>query len=143
MLRYNWQKIFDAAKGKPSECLRIVRMLTYKELPKNRYDPIYQYSKLNFRGESFLLYPEVMFCYAFRHTKRDLCIYLSYASLRPYSEYRLRGKVSLPLYFVPKHPEQQLKSKELLTVKSGEIHFLYEQPPSDEAKHFALSNRKG
>lgn len=105
-------------------------MLTYNQIPENRLDPIYPYSKMDFRGESFLLHPDVLLYNSYKYTSKDVAIYAGLASLRPVAEYLVYGTLTLPLQFCPIKVREHLEDEELLQVKDDKIHFLYEQPPS-------------
>ena len=60
MFFYDWAKIYDASKGNVVEIVRIFRMIVEKQVPKNKYDPIYRYSQKDFSGISFMLHPDVL-----------------------------------------------------------------------------------
>ena len=60
MLLYNWTKIFETCKGNASEMVVVLKMMVEKQIPNNRFDRIYKYSNTDFRGESFLLHPDVL-----------------------------------------------------------------------------------
>jgi hypothetical protein len=127
MLLYNWQKIFDAAHGSAVECYRIFEMIALKKLPKNTYDPIYKYRDYNFSGHSFLKRPDALMYNAYRHTRRDLCIYLAIASQRSLAEYSVSGTLTLELIHSRLDPRDHLNDKTLIPVKNGILYFPYEE----------------
>jgi len=128
MIWYNWPKIFDITQGHAPSCMAIIRLLVNEETPKNKYDPMYFYSGINFGGPSFLLNPELLLYNAYKYTDRDLCIYISLASLRSYGEYIVSNTKTLPLIHSPVHPHQYLKDAKLLPVtKDDNIIFIYEE----------------
>ena len=135
MLRYNWQKIFIASNKNSREIFRIFKMLLFQEIPKNRFDPIYKYSKINFSGESFLAHPDVLYFWSYKHSYRDIAIYISLASVRPFAEYKLNGTVTLSLSNSPVNPHQYLDDPSILPIKEGLIHFPYEEIPKKELQH--------
>ena len=135
MIFYNWPKIFVATEGNPLECVRILEMLTYDKLPQNRLDPIYKYSKLNFRGESFLLHPDVLLYNGYRYTNRDIAVYASIASMRPYALYQTEGIITLPAHTLPINPHEFMDHPELLPIVNDEVHFLFEVTPPKEEQH--------
>ena len=87
MFLYNWKRIFETCEGNAIEMVRVLKMLVFKQVPKNRYDKIYRYSTIDFRGESFLIHPDVLLCNEHKYGYKDICIYVAIASLRPYADY--------------------------------------------------------
>lgn len=132
MIQYNWQKIFKTADGRAVECWRIFKMLARNEIPRNKYDPIYYYSAMNFHGDSFLLREDALLYYSYKYSTYDLCVYLALASLRPLAEYRASGKLTLDLAHAPLDPRDYLKQTRLLQVKDQQIHFYYEEVPKQK-----------
>lgn len=136
MLLYDWKKVFTASAASARECLRIIKMLTYKEVPKNKYDKIYYYSQLDFRGDSFLVHPEFLIYNAFRHSYHDVGIYLAIASMRSLAEYRATGDTTVDLLACPENPFDYLQSDRLLWLdENGRVHFKYEEVQNTEVKH--------
>lgn len=132
MLFYDWPKIYEAAGGNPNECVKIVRMMVESTIPKNYYDPMYHYSLLNFVGNSFLLHPDVLLYYSHRHEIRDVAIYISMASMRPFAEYTVNGTLTFPMSALSINPMQYLvdpKSELLWVDNNDDLHFLYEETP--------------
>jgi len=135
MILYNWQKIFKAADGNAVECWRIFKMLARSEIPRNKYDMIYYYSSMNFRGDSFLLHEDVLLFNSYKYNTYDLCVYLALASLRSLAEYKASGKVTLDLTHTKLDPRKHLDDPSLLPIKDGHIHFPYEESPSKKELH--------
>jgi len=106
-----------------------------QEIPRNRYDPIYYYSKTTYSGDSFLLHPDVLVYNAYQYSYRDLCIYLAMASIRPYAEYIANGTITLELVKAPVHPHEYLDNPKLLKIKEGIISFPYEYVPEKSKQH--------
>ena len=103
-------------------------MLINSEVPKSKFDPIYNYSSIDFSGESFLLHPDILVFNSYKYSNRDLAIYLALASLRSYAAYKVFGTVTLPLLHSPVHPHEYLNNTRLLPVDENDlIHFLYEE----------------
>jgi hypothetical protein len=100
MLLYNWNKVFMESKGDVFEIFRIIKMIAEDELPDNKYDKIYKYSDVNFKGESFLLHPDVLIFNRYKHSYREIAQYLGLASLRSLAEYTTTGKITLDLFLV-------------------------------------------
>lgn len=129
ILFYNWSKISVAAKNEPIEIFRIFKMIVKGEIPNSIGDPIYKYSAIDFSGASFLKNPEMLLYNAYKYSYKDITRYLAIASVRPYAEYLVRGTLTLLLSEAPVDPREYFDSPELITVKNGVLHFLYETPP--------------
>ena len=72
MFLFDWQKVYDTAEGNISRCAMIMEMLITKRVPKNKYDPIYKYSEMDFLGRSFLLHPDVLLYNSYKLSVRAL-----------------------------------------------------------------------
>ena len=135
MIRYNWPKIYTMTEGDPINCMRIIEMLTFNKIPDDKYDPIYYFSMHNFRGQSFLLHPELLLYNGFRYSRRDLSIYVAIASARSYSDYLSTGLIDLPLDLCTIHPHEYLTDKTLLPIENDIIVFPYEKTPEKHLLH--------
>lgn len=134
MLLYDWKKIFIHGNAKPIECFRIFEMMSKKSIPKNPYDPIFKYSHIDFSGESFLVHDDVLVYNAHKHTKKDICVYLSLASARRLSDYKLNRDTTLDLLLLPEDEVvyDEIEKNRLLHVEDGKLHFLYEEVPKEK-----------
>lgn len=134
MLLYDWGKIFTTAEGNPRTCLQIVKMMTYKEVPKNRYDPIYRFAEKDFSGSSFLVHPDLLVYNAYRYYSRDVAIYLAMASLRSFAEYRITGATTVDIINCPLNPFEHLEDPQsrLFYIEDDKLHFLYEEVPTEK-----------
>jgi hypothetical protein len=134
MLLYDWGKIFSTADGNPRICLQIVKMMTYKEVPKNKYDPIYSFAQKDFSGSSFLVHPDLLVYNAYRYPSRDIAIYLAMASLRSVADYKISGKTTVDIISCPLNPFEHLEDEQsrLLYVEGDALHFLYEEVPTEK-----------
>lgn len=126
MLLFDRAKVFSVANGKPSAMVRIYKMLTYDEVPKNYNDPIFYYSLHNFKGNSFMLHPDVLLYNSYKYSNYDIAIYFTLASLRSYAKYLVDGTITLDLKDSPIDPRDFLENQELISIKDGVLHFLYE-----------------
>ena len=131
MLLYNWTKIFETCKGNASEMVVVLKMMVEKQIPNNRFDRIYKYSNTDFRGESFLLHPDVLLYNTYQYGYKDVCIYVAMASLRSYAEYKAFGKTTLDVLHLPIDPFIFLNNHSLLQVKGDQVCFLYEEAPTE------------
>jgi hypothetical protein len=135
MLLYDWKKIFTVANGEPSSIFMIFEMLVKQSIPRNKYDPIYKFYETNFAGDSFLVHPDVLLYNAFRHSRRDIAIYLAFASMRSLGEYFASGDITLDLLEMPLDPFQHLENDDrLLYMEDDKLHFLYEEVPQEKTE---------
>ena len=135
MLLYDWKKIFTISNGEPSSIFTIFEMLTKNSIPKNKYDPMYKFYTMNFIGDSFLVHPDVLLYNSFRHSRRDIAVYLALASMRSLGEYFASGDTSIDLLEVPIDPFEHLENNDrLLYIEDEKLHFLYEEVPQEKEK---------
>ena len=130
MFLFDWKKIHTTAEGNISCCNMIMEMLIKKSIPKNKYDPIYRFFEMDFRGHSFILHPEVLLYYSYKYSVRDISVYYALASLRSLPEYLISQKTTLDLLHMPIGLELIINNR-LLTIDDDSIHFLYEEVPKE------------
>ena len=126
MLLFDWKKVYDTAEGNISSCILIMEMLIKKQLPKNKYDRIYNYSNKNFTGSSFLLHGDFLLYHSYKYTQKELCIYYALASLRSYADYIAYNKTTLDPLHCPVDLSE-INDNRLLIVLQDEITFIYEE----------------
>ena len=126
MFLFDWQKVYDSAEGNVSRCNMIMEMLINKQTPRNKYDRIYKFSRMDFTGSSFLLHPDVLLHHSYKYSNRDVSIYYALASIRGYAEYVVSQKTTLDLIHLPVSLES-ITDNRLLRIEDGNIHFLYEE----------------
>ena len=131
MVLYNWQKIFEASDGNPFIIFIIFRMLIGKEIPQNKYDKLYEFSKHNFSGESFMLHPDILLFNAYKHEYSDIAQYIALCSLRPFEDYKATGKIDLNLLTVDVD-HSIFKDNSLLHIDDDILHFKYEEVPKEK-----------
>lgn len=128
MILFDWPKIYDASEGNVVEVVRIFRMIVEKQIPKNKYDPIYRYSQKSFRGTSFMVHPDVLLYHSFKYTYREVAQYISLCALRNVTDFMSARKVSLDMILLPGlNPNRILEENRLLILDDEEVHFLYEE----------------
>lgn len=132
MLLYNWNKVFETCKGNPLEIVRVFKMLVDDQLPRNRYDPVYKYAGIDFSGQSFLVHADVLLYQLYKYSYRDACIYMAFAALRSYGEYKASGKITLDLLHLQLDPEIFINNNRLLWLEGEDIHFLHEEVPMEK-----------
>ena len=101
MLLYNWKKIYSVSNGNVGEIYKIFEMLVKKSIPTHRGDDSYKYSKMNFRGLSFLAHADVLLYNAYKYSQKELAAYIATASYRSISEYAATQTITLELLHVP------------------------------------------
>ena len=101
-------------------------MLATSTIPYNKYDKIFKYANINFKGESFLAHPDILLYNAYKYDYSEIAQYLALASLRPRSDYLATGKTTLDSILCTVAPELFIENR-LLTTEKNEIHFLYEE----------------
>lgn len=126
MFLFDWQKVYDSAEGNVSRCNMIMEMLIYKQTPKNKYDRIYKFSRMDFSGHSFLLHPDVLLYHSYKYSTSDISIYYALASIRSLPDYMVSRKITLDLIHLPVDLES-ITDNRLLRIEGGDIHFLYEE----------------
>ena len=82
---------------------------------------------------SFLLHPDVLLYNAYKYSNKDICIYMSIASLRSYAVSN-KPNNTFEYQHLPLDPYMYLDNNSLLHVKGENMHFLYEEANFQE-KH--------
>lgn len=130
MILFDWHKIFIKTQGSPLGCYQIIKMITYNEVPKNKYDPIYKFAGEAYIGDNFLVHPEFLIHNAYKYTMHEIGSYIAAASARDVSEYLVSKDTTLNLFktdFADSTIEI-LKTNRLLRIEDDTIvHFLYEE----------------
>ena len=126
MFLFDWKKVYDTAEGNVSRCNMIMEMLIKKQIPNNKYDPIYSYSQMSFMGISFMLHPDVLLFNSYKYSTRDISVYYALASLRSLPEYVVSQKTTLDLLHLPVGLEI-INENRLLSIDEHSVHFLYEE----------------
>jgi len=128
MFFYDWPKIYDASQGSVVEIVRIFRMIVEKQVPKNKYDPIYRYSQKNFSGISFMLHPDVLLYHSFKYKYREIAQYISLCALRSSADFISTQDPSLDMVLLPGlSPEKIIENNRLLIIEEDKVYFRYEE----------------
>jgi hypothetical protein len=125
MLYYSWKKILRHSGGSSKRILTILKSMTQTSLPRNKYDPVFQYYYTDFSGSSFLVNPNYLLIDRYKWKDKELADYIGLASFRNTGEYLATGKLTLDLSHSPLG-EDALNNNRLLRIDRDEIHFLYE-----------------
>ena len=130
MLLFDWTKVYDKAEGNISICNQIMEMIITKRIPKNKFDPLYKYSKVNFIGRNFLIHPDILLFNTYKYSQRDVSIYYALSALRSISDYKATKKITLDLIRLPVELET-INENKLLRIEKDYIHFKYEEVPQE------------
>ena len=130
MILFDWSKVYDKANGNILQCNIIMEMIIRKYIPKNRHDPLYKYSKINFLGRNFLIHPDVLLYNIYKYEQREIAIYYALAALRNLADYRATQKITLDLKQAPVEVHT-LTDNRLLRIDSKNIYFKYEEVPQE------------
>ena len=128
MFLFDWPKIYDASKGNVVEIVRIFRMIVEKQIPKNKYDPIFRYSQKDFSGISFMLHPDVLLHHSFKYKYREVAQYISLCALRSAADFISTQDPSLEMVLMPGlSPEKVIEDNRLLEIDEDRVYFRYEE----------------
>ena len=128
MFLFDWPKIYDASKGNVVEIVRIFRMIVEKQIPKNKYDPIFRYSQKDFSGVSFMLHPDVLLHHSFKYKYREIAQYISLCALRSAADFISTQDPSLEMVLMPGlSPERIIENNRLLEIDEDRVYFRYEE----------------
>ena len=128
MFLFDWPKIYDASKGNVVEIVRIFRMIVEKQIPKNKYDPIFRYSQKDFSGISFMLHPDVLLHHSFKYKYREVAQYISLCALRSAADFISTQDPSLEMILMPGlSPEKVIENNRLLEIDEDRVYFRYEE----------------
>jgi len=138
MILFDWKKVFEAADANAYKCYQIIKMITYKEIPKNNRDPRFIFSQIDFSGESFLVHPEPLLFNIYKYSFRELGIYLALASARNLADYLSHGDTTLNLMKITVSDSmyQHITNNRLLVLEDDIIlRFNYEEVPPTKETH--------
>jgi|TARA_X000000950_G_scaffold59557_1_gene72296 hypothetical protein len=103
-------------------------MIVEKQIPKNKYDPIYRYSQKNFSGISFMLHPDVLLYHSFKYKYREIAQYISLCALRSSADFISTQDPSLDVILLPGlDPEKIIENNRLLIIDEDKVYFRYEE----------------
>jgi hypothetical protein len=133
LLFYNWRKILRISGGSSKRILLILESMLRKDMPINRFDPIYRYYYMNFEGHSFLANPWHLLKYRYKYKDKEIADYIGLASFRNFAEYQVTGKLTLDLSHSPLGKDA-INNNRLLRIVGDQIHFLYEDYTQENKK---------
>ena len=128
MFLFDWPKIYDASEGNVVEIVRIFRMIVEKQIPKNKYDPIFRYSQKDFSGINFMLHPDVLLYHSFKYKYREIAQYICLCALRSAADFLSTQDPSLERVLMPGlSPEKIIENNRLLQIDDDRVYFRYEE----------------
>lgn len=126
MITYNWVKVFKYSQGRPRDILDIMRYLTNSPIPRNDYDPIIKFTRVDWTGSSFLVNPEEIQKNRGIVSEKELAEYVALASFRSLAEYQVTGRKTLPIQHLPVAMEL-INNNKLLSAIDNEVFFCWEE----------------
>lgn len=136
ILFFSWRRILRKAGRSSNRIFLVLKTISSQQnkvLPKNKYDPIFQYYYEDFSGTSYLLnLPELLDNY-YRWTNKEIAQYVGLASMRNYAHYLVTGDKTLDLFHTSVS-EDIINKNRLLRIVNGRIHFYYEEVPNRRNK---------
>ena len=126
MLKYNWDRIMKISEGNIGNIIAILRMITYRKLPTNYYDPTYKFQRYKFGGDSFLVNPIDLLEQGRQYSDREVVEYAGVASFRSYYYYVETKDTTLDLLHLPVS-QGIINNNRLLDIKANRIHFMFEE----------------
>jgi hypothetical protein len=125
MLLYDWKKISKKSGRSSKRVLTILESMLALGLPRNRFDPIYQYYYEDFSGSSFLVNPRLLLQFRHKWKDKELADYIGLASFRNLGEYLTNKQTALDLDLCPLK-SATIENNRLLRIKDNKVYFLYE-----------------
>lgn len=126
MILFNFKKVLQHSNKSCNRFIKIIRYITYRPIPYSKQDDNLIFSRINWRGNSFLLNPKKLLRERKRYTDLEIYEYIALASRRNYAEYRVLGKTTLDLDLCIDKESIILKNR-LLQIKNGQVHFKFEE----------------
>ena len=130
MLLYNWDKVMSVSNGNISNIIAILRMITYKKLPTNYYDPTFKFQRYKFGGSSFLINPIDLLETGRQFSDREVVEYAGVASFRSYHYFKETKDTTLDLLHC-KVSQDIINNNRLLDIGANRIHFMFEKPQGE------------
>jgi hypothetical protein len=126
MIYFDWKKILEASHGNVGDIITILRIVTYKQTPKNYYDKTFRFYEKSFHGSSFLVNPVALLEKGRAFSDKEVAEYVGVASFRNSFEYAKTKDTTLDLIYC-QVSENTINQNRLLEIRDGIIHFKYEE----------------
>ena len=124
MIYFDWKKILEASHGNVGDIITILRIVTYKQTPKNYYDKTFRFYEKSFHGSSFLVNPVALLEKGRAFSDKEVAEYVGVASFRNSFEYAKTKDTTLDLIYC-QVSENTINQNRLLEIRDGIIHFKY------------------
>lgn len=124
MLFFETEKVLRFST-KVSTIVDVFELLTFKIIPKNRWDKYYIMSQKDFSGLDFIINPKPVLKLRRTVTDREIAEYFLLCGMRRFSDYQHSGDTTLPLVQT-KVKRKRLIQNSLLTIDRDIIKFNYE-----------------
>jgi hypothetical protein len=131
MFLYDWGKIFEAGEQNPLAIFLIFKMLVKRQIPKNKYDKIYKYSKIDFSGKSFLVNAEALVYNSYQYSYREIAQYLAIASVRAFADYAATGDLTVDIRKFEFDPIL-IEDNRLLRIEDNRVYLKYEEATKEK-----------
>ncbi len=127
MIKFNWKLIVLKTDNNPEKILKIIsHLVTRRKVPFRTVKDYWLYST-DWRGDSFLVRPELFLSGCMGYDYKYILQYLELASYRNYQNYKILKQIRLDYLACWK----EVELNPLLKVINGQIAFLFEE----ELKH--------
>lgn len=127
MILIDWKKIISETSGKRKPTIDLLAMIATNGVPRNRRDPMYKYSKMDFKGTDFLSSPLHFLAHQHEYSWLEVKQYMALASKRRLAEFLLTGDLTLDLNETLVDINKIKDNRLLLIDKDGIVHFMYEK----------------
>jgi len=132
MLLYDFEKIIETCNKNVNDVFDVLDMLTHKTIPNNKFDRLYKWANINFKGQSFMLHPEVVFYNSYKYTKKEVVQYFGIAAFRLTSLYIAQQTVTIKAVNLPLDRNLYIENRLLSIDDRGIVHFKYEEVTKKE-----------
>lgn len=121
MIFFNWGTMERVTKRDPDKIIQVLsHIMTFKKIPVSYTKNLWLFTN-SWKGDSFLIHPEILLHNINERNKQYLSEYVELASYRGYIEYKLMRKYwldYLPIYGEINNP--------LVTLHNNKIYFNFE-----------------
>ena len=126
MITYDWKTVWMRSEGSSAKILDIIDYLAFRPIPENIYDPVIQFTEVDWSGISYIINPKPILEYRIRRYEKELAEYVALASFRSLAEFKVTKRTTLPVLASP-IPVEDLIDNRFLSLESGNIHFRWEE----------------
>lgn len=132
MILYDFEKIIETCKHNVNDVFDVLDMITHSKIAKNKFDRLYKWANIDFKGQSFMLHPDVAFYNSYKYTKKEVVQYFGIAAFRLTSLYVAQQIVTIKADNLPFDRNLYRENRLLSIDRSGVVHFKYEEVTEKE-----------